>query len=145
MRRYAVVVEECRARDREYASFLDELIKERPRVLALRREQEELNKERLRLEEQIAAEVKTLKETITEAGYQCQFQDPRRDEISGVKLFQLYPEARNIPDLWWPEINAEVFKAAVAAGKIPIAVADLVSTRVPTTKAGRSVLTRVDR
>jgi len=44
MRRYAVVVEECRARDREYASFLDELIKERPRVLALRREQEELKR-----------------------------------------------------------------------------------------------------
>lgn len=143
LRKYAELKNEIVERDREYAGFLDELIRTRPRVLALRREQEQLNQELHRYEERIKAASKELKEAISAAGFLCRFEDPKRDEISGVILFKLCPEAKEIADLWWPEINPVVFKAAVAAGKIPKEVADQALTRISTTTAGRSQIVAI--
>ena len=136
-REYERLLGEKRLRDREYCEYLDWLMAQRPRVLALRREQEEFESQMRVLEADMKDVVRELRETVTVGKITVTFSDPMRTEFDVDLLLCECPQAEQVPGLIRKEVNGELFPSAVAAGRIPTELASRVEKRVPTTKAGR--------
>lgn len=121
----------------EREGILKDLGNRLPRWLTVNERYLKILDELAALEEAIKSKVRTQRESIQASGILVEFSDPKSTVFDGELLLQLCPEAGRIPGLTSITVDAAVFDAAVASGRIPKEIVDRVRSTVPATKAGK--------